>query len=107
MTRSFASPLAFKTSLELRLQASAPSGAKFAHRRRLLVFDRSPDDLLAKLQRAGRRDLGDFMTFEIGPDDNHPTIHNDGMQYDGFRFRAECKLAGKRYGDPFNVDIAF
>lgn len=47
------------------------------------------------------------MTFEVGPDENHPTIQNDGMQYDGLRFRAECKLAGKLYGHPFGVDIAF
>ena len=34
------------------------------------------------------------MTFEVGPDGNHPTIQNDGMQYDGLRCRAQCKLAG-------------
>lgn len=83
------------------------SGADFARRRQLFVFDRflarivatvgdsatlkgglvlelrlkrarttkdvdrrmvgSPDDLLAKLQQAGRLDLGDFMSFEIAP----------------------------------------
>jgi hypothetical protein len=67
----------------------------------------SPDDILAKLQAAGRRNLGDFMTFEVGPDDDHPEIQNDGMQYDGLRFRAECRLAGKVYGQPFGVDVAF
>lgn len=67
----------------------------------------SPDDILAKLQEAGRRDLGDFMTFEVGPDEEHPAIQNDGMQYDGLRFRAECKLAGKLYGQRFGVDVAF
>ena len=29
------------------------------------------------------------------------------MQYDGLRFRAECRLAGKVYGQPFGVDVAF
>jgi hypothetical protein len=67
----------------------------------------SPDDILAKLQDAGRRNLGDFMTFEVGPDDDHPEIQNDGMQYDGLRFRAVCRLAGKEYGQPFGVDVAF
>lgn len=67
----------------------------------------SPDDILARLQETGRRDLGDFMTFEIAPDDDRPKIQNDGMQYDGLRFRAECKLAGKVYGQPFGVDAAF
>jgi hypothetical protein len=29
------------------------------------------------------------------------------MQYEGLRFRAVCRLAGKLYGQPFGVDIAF
>jgi hypothetical protein len=49
----------------------------------------SPDKLLANHQQAGRQDLGDFMTFEVNPDAEHPTIENDGMQYEGQRFRAE------------------
>jgi hypothetical protein len=67
----------------------------------------SPDELLTKLQQAGRLDLGDFMAFEIVPDDEHPEMRNDAVQYDGLRFRAECKLAGKIYGQPFGVDVAF
>ena len=145
--RSYASPEAFKQALEQRLRSSAKTGAEFARKRQLLVFDRflarivavlgdaatlkgglvlelrlerarttkdvdlrmvgSPDDVLAKLQEAGRQNLGDFMAFEVGPDDDHPEIQNDGMQYDGLRFRAECKLAGKLYGQPFGVDVAF
>jgi hypothetical protein len=67
----------------------------------------SQHDLLAKLQEAGRKNLLDFMTFEIRPDEHRPNIQNDGMPYDGLRFRAECKLAGKLYGQPFGVDVAF
>jgi len=67
----------------------------------------SPDQALSRLQEAGRRTLGDFMTFEVGPDVDHPEIQNDGTQYEGYRFRAECRLAGKRYGHPFGVDVAF
>jgi hypothetical protein len=133
--RTYASPEAFKQALEQRLRASAQTGAEFARKRQLLVFDRflarvvavlgdaatlkgglvlelrlerarttkdvdlrmvgSPEDMLAKLQEAGRKNLGDFMTFEVGPDDDHPEIQNDGMQYEGLRSRAECKLAGK------------
>jgi hypothetical protein len=29
------------------------------------------------------------------------------MKYDGFRFRAEAKLAGKLYGQRFGIDVAF
>jgi hypothetical protein len=66
-----------------------------------------PGDVLARLQEAGRADLGDFMTFEVRPDDDHPEIQNDGMQYDGLRYRTECRLAGKLYGQAFGVDVAF
>jgi len=66
-----------------------------------------PDDILGRLRAAARRDLGDFMVFTIRPDDRHPDIQNDGMQYDGVRFRAECSLAGKVYGRSFGVDVAF
>lgn len=145
--RKYPSPEAFKQALEQRLRTSAKSGAEFARRRQLLVFDRflarvvavlgdavtlkgglvlelrldrarttkdvdlrmmgPPGDILAKLQEAARRDLADFMTFEVGPDADHPEIQNNGMQYDGLRFRAECRLAGKLYGQPFGVDVAF
>lgn len=67
----------------------------------------SPDDLLARLQEAGRLDLGDFMFFEIRVDTRHPDIAGPGVQYEGQRFRAECRLAGMLYGQPFGVDVAF
>lgn len=67
----------------------------------------SADAVLARLQEAGRLSLGDFMSFEVRPDAIHPEIQNDGMKYDGLRFRAECKLAGKVYGGIFGVDVAF
>jgi len=145
--RTYPSPEAFKQALEQRLRTSTTSGAEFARKRQLLVFDRflarvvavlgdaatlkgglvlelrlerarttkdvdlrmmgSSDGILARLQEAARRDLGDFMTFEIGPDEDHPEIQSDGMPYDGLRFRAECKLAGKLYGQRFGVDVAF
>jgi nucleotidyltransferase AbiEii toxin of type IV toxin-antitoxin system len=67
----------------------------------------SPDGVLAKLQEAARCDLNDFLTFEIRPDEDHPEIQNDGMLYEGLRFRSECRLAGKPFGQPFGVDVAF
>jgi hypothetical protein len=67
----------------------------------------APQNLLAELQRAARLDLADFLTFELRADDDQPLIQNDGMPYEGFRFRTECKLAGKLYGQRFGVDVAF
>jgi len=67
----------------------------------------SANDVLDRLQAAGRLDLGDYMLFEVQPDAAHPEIQAEGMQYDGFRFRAECRLAGMIYGRRFGVDVAF
>lgn len=67
----------------------------------------SPDGLLARLQEAGRLDLGDFMSFEVRVDGRHPEIAGDGVQYEGQRFRAECRLAGMLFGQAFGVDVAF
>ena len=67
----------------------------------------SANEVLIQLQQAGRKDLGDFMMFAIVPDQTMPVITSDGMQFEGLRFRAECVLAGKMYGHPFGVDVAF
>ncbi|HJN74599.1 MAG TPA: nucleotidyl transferase AbiEii/AbiGii toxin family protein [Myxococcota bacterium] len=65
-----------------------------------------PDEALSRLQRAGRRSLGDYFAFTIVPDPRHSTIEAEGMSYEGLRFRAQCRLADKEYGRPFGVDIA-
>ncbi len=67
----------------------------------------APGDLLAELRRHARRDLGDFMSFEISPDEKHPEITNDGMKYDGYRYRVECRIAGRPFGGAFGVDVVF
>jgi hypothetical protein len=38
------------------------------------------------------------MTFEVRTDARHPDIAGPGVQYEGQRFRAECRLAGMLYG---------
>lgn len=63
--------------------------------------------LLAQLQAAGRRALGDFMSFEVVADPRHPAISGDGVRYEGVRLRAQCMLAGLQFGLPFGVDVAF
>jgi hypothetical protein len=67
----------------------------------------SVDDAYEGLREAGALDLGDWLTFSIAPDADMPRITGAGMVYDGFRFRAEARLAGKIYGDPFGVDLGF
>jgi hypothetical protein len=52
--------------------------------------------------------MDDFLTFEIVPDPHYPDITGEGVKYDGFRFRATARLAGREYGNPrFGLDIAF
>lgn len=67
----------------------------------------SSDNLLVDLQRAGRIDLGDFLSFAIDADKDHPTIEGDGMVYAGLRFRVQGLLAGKQYAGPFGLDVGF
>lgn len=87
-------------ALELRLQTARTTKDVD------LRLTGSPGDMLARLQAAGRADLDDFMNFEAGPDKRRPRIENEGLRYEGRRFRAECRLAGKLYGGPFGVDVA-
>lgn len=145
--RQYTTALAFKQALEHRLKSSSTTGADFARRRQLLVFERflarvaqvageavtlkgglvlelrlararttkdvdlrmmgSSSEVLARLQEAGRLDLGDQMLFGVQPDKQYPEMLNDGMRYEGDRYRAECRLAGKVYGREFGVDVAF
>jgi Nucleotidyl transferase AbiEii toxin, Type IV TA system len=146
-SRKYASPEAFKQALEQRLRTATKTGADFARKRQLLVFDRflarisqvlgdsatlkgglvlelrvdrarttrdvdlrftgPSEGVLARLQEAARLDLDDFFSFEVGPDDDHPEIQGEGMIYEGRRFQATCRMAGKLYGQPFGVDVGF
>jgi len=72
----------------------------------LCMFGR-PDDVLARLQEAGRLGLGDYLQFEVTADPRHPEIEAEGMAYQGLRYKAEAQLAAKIYGVPFGVDVAF
>jgi hypothetical protein len=63
-------------------------------------------DVLERLQAAGRRDLGDFLTFLIREPSGESLMEGDGIIYEGRRFRAEALLGGERYGDPFGLDVA-
>ena len=67
----------------------------------------TPTELLERLQEAGRVDLRDFLRFEVRRDRRHPELRGEGMKYAGHRFTTECRLAGKIYGRPFGVDVAF
>lgn len=66
-----------------------------------------PDSVLHKLQEAGRMDLGDYLFYKVHPDPRHPVIRAEGLSYEGRRFRGEAVLAGKSYGMPFGIDVAF
>lgn len=148
MKRIYATPLAFKQSVEQRLKTEALDSGTDLHRlRQLLVFDRflarlfaiyedavvvkgglsielrlerarttkdidlrlvgDPGAVLPRFQAAGRIDLGDYLVYEVQPDRRHHEIQAAGMAYTGLRYRVETRLAGKPYGAPFGVDVAF
>lgn len=61
----------------------------------------SPKEIYARIRAAGVRDHGDFLSFQVedGP--------GDGVIYEGRRFRVQGVMAGRRYRDPFGLDVAF
>ncbi|MEM9695725.1 MAG: nucleotidyl transferase AbiEii/AbiGii toxin family protein, partial [Myxococcota bacterium] len=62
---------------------------------------------LERLQKLGELDLGDFLSFIVEPDKDHPVMKGEGMVYEGQRFRCEARLAGKLYGGRFGIDVGF
>lgn len=62
---------------------------------------------LDRLREIGELDLGDFLSFAVQPDKDHPVMKGEGMVYEGRRFRCEARLAGKIYGGRFGVDVGF
>jgi len=65
------------------------------------------ENIVGRLRELGALDLGDWLSFTIEPDTDMPRIIGRGMVFEGFRFRAEARLGGRLYGDPFGVDIGF
>jgi len=48
----------------------------------------------------------DYLSFRVAPAPQ-ADIQAAGMKYPGRRYRVQAELAGKVYGDPFGVDVAF
>lgn len=100
VVHEFADAIVLKGGLALELRLARARTTKDVD----LRLEGSSATLLPRLQRAGRLDLGDFLSFEVTVDDHHPEIN--AAVYEGFRFRTVCQLAGKQYGT-FGVDICF
>jgi len=66
----------------------------------------SIDEARRKILACARQNFDDFMTFEVSEAEEWDDLTNDGLAYEGKRFHAECRLAGKIYGMKFPVDIA-
>lgn len=62
---------------------------------------------LGRLRKLSQLDLGDFLSFNVEPDKDHPVMKGEGMVYEGQRFRCEARLAGKLYGGRFGIDVGF
>jgi hypothetical protein len=103
ITREFGDSVMLKGGLVIELRVARARTTKDVDLR--LVG--TPTALLERLQRAAGIELGDLMVFKVVPDAEHPEITNEGMAYEGQRYRVSCALAGKPYGQPFGLDIAF
>lgn len=101
ITRRFADTVVLKGGLALELRLRRARATKDVD----LRMAGSPEGLLPRLQEAGLLDLGDYLRFEVQIDDENPAIED--AIYEGTRFKATCKLAGRLYGGPFGVDIGF
>lgn len=100
IVREFTDTVVLKGGLALELRLKRARTTKDVD----LRMAGSNEALLSRLQAAGRLDLGDFLSFEIGLNTDHPEIRD--AIYEGFRFKSTCLLAGKRYAD-FGIDIGF
>ena len=67
----------------------------------------NPARILDRLRQAGRRDHGDYLTFEVNERTGAEEIQGDGVVYEGRRFRVVARFAGKPYRQPFGLDVAF
>lgn len=70
-----------------------------------LSLKSAPSGLLEQLREVGRLELGDYLSFDVSPDEKLPEILADGLPYRGLRFRVQAKLAGKIYGSRYGLDV--
>jgi hypothetical protein len=74
---------------------------------RQTVQDAEPKVICVERLGRAQLDLGDFMLVTVAPHAEHPEITNEGMVYQGQRYRVDCALAGKPSGESFGLDVAF
>jgi hypothetical protein len=67
----------------------------------------NPVQFIERLRQAGRRDHGDYLTFEINDRPGAEEIQGDGVVYEGRRFRVAARFAARPYRQPFGLDVAF
>jgi len=67
----------------------------------------NPARILERMRQAGRRDHGDYLTFEVNERTGAAEIQGDGVVYEGRRFRVASRFAGKPYRQSFGLDVAF
>lgn len=103
ITRALGDAVMLKGGLVLELRLERARTTKDID----LRLSGSSEEIHEALQAAGQLELGDYMVFIVQPDSRLPEITGDGIIYEGYRFKAECRLAGKVYGQTFGVDVAF
>lgn len=67
----------------------------------------APERVVQQFELALAADLGDFLTYQLELDPKRPLLQAEGLRYGGRRYRARAEMAGKLFGSPFGVDVAF
>lgn len=63
----------------------------------------TPEDVYKQIRRAGLRDHGDYLSFEV----TEAISELEDALYGGHRFRVQAKMAGRTFLNPFPLDVAF
>jgi hypothetical protein len=64
------------------------------------------DEILGRIASA-TTNPDDYLRFEMVSHPRHPTIHGDGVIYEGRRYVVTPRLAAQPYGSAFGLDISF
>lgn len=65
----------------------------------------APRLVIERIRRAGQVESPDHLHYEFSSAED--PLDGDGLVYEGIRLRAQATLAGRIYGAPFGVDVAF
>jgi len=64
------------------------------------------DDLVHRIRLEAARQGDDFLTFDLGSETDFRELLGEQVVYGGRRITVQARLAGKRFGGPFRLDLS-